>query len=63
MELPVLTMEKGLAKKEKLLMLFELCGVSATMLSALHPLSHLILDNPMKQHYQLLFIDEEIFYG
>lgn len=50
MELPVLTMEKGTAEKEKLLMYFELCGVSGTVLSALHPLSHLILHNPMKQH-------------
>lgn len=44
MELPVLTMEKGTAEKEKLLLYFELCGVSGTMLSASHlSLSHYLI--------------------
>lgn len=62
MEPPVLTIEEGVVEKEELLVCFEHCHVSGTMLSALHPLSHLILYSPMKQHYHLLFIDEETFY-
>lgn len=62
MELPVLTTEEGVVEKEKLLMYFEHCGGSGTVLSALPPLSHLILYNPMKQHDHFLFIDEEILY-